>query len=200
MRLGAKLTNFREMSEMLAVLPAEVGNKVMGTAIDAAARPIERRAVENAPANRGALKKSISRVVRKYPGSAVPAIAIVGPNKDFTQSKLQGGGDLKGVDRPANYAHLVEFGYHTRAAERVGETAQEFRAFTAAERRDANRAGRALPSAGRKTVIFVPPNPFLRRAVRDSEGESAAAFEQGCVKGLERETKRLNRMFIKFTR
>jgi hypothetical protein len=198
MRIGAKLTNFKEMATLLEALPPAIATNVMGVAIDQAASPIERNAKDNAPENRGALKKSITRVVRKYPGSKVPAIAIIGPDKNFTQSRLQGGRDLKGYDRPSKTAHLVEFGHYTRAEHTHSrEAASKVRRFTARERQKANAAGVALPAAGRSTVIFVPPNPFLRNAVRDGEAESARGFEDGCVKGLERETKKLSRKIIK---
>lgn len=196
MRIGAKLTNFTEMSEMLEVLPMEVANNVMGTAIDMAAKPIETHARANAPANRGGLKKSITRVVRKYPGSKVPAIAIIGPDKDFTQPRLKGGRDLKGYDRPAKTAHLIEFGFHTRAVDMAVDSPENFRP---GERRTSLRVNKKNRKV-RSVITFVPANPFLRNAVRQGEAAAAAGFEKGCVQGLERETKKLNRKFIKQVR
>lgn len=190
MRIGVKLENFHELRALLGELPGAVGANVMGTAIGDAARPIERLAGLKAPKRFGALARSITHVVKKYPGSRIPAIAIVGPDKDFMVPRAGRNRNLRGVDRPSKYAHLVEFGHLTVPGTNI-DTPEFFRS---GEKR---RAVTVRGGKARTVVTFVPAQPFLRPAATAGAGAAAGAFERGVIKGLERETKRLNKKHIK---
>lgn len=195
MRIGFKLANFAELKALLSNLPAVTEKKVVGVALEKAAGPIERAAKRLAAKDTGALRASITHTLRQYPKKTV---VIIGPDRGYYEGgKRAGKGQARaGMDRPSNYAHLIEFGHLTRNA-KANATAKKFVAHTAKEIAAANAAGRSLPSAGRRTVDFVPARPFLRPAVLQGEAAAAQAFEQGMAKGLEREIKKLNRKIIK---
>jgi HK97 gp10 family phage protein len=195
MRIGVALGGFKELQAMLSTLPAVTEKKVIGVALEAAARPIVRRAKSLAAKRTGALRNSITHALRQY---AKTSMVIIGPDKGYYEGgKRVGKGKARaGMDRPANYAHLVEFGFKTRNSA-ANATAKKMVAHTAKQRAAANAMGVALPAAGRRTVDVVPPRPFLRPAVQQGQAAAAAAFEQGVVKGLIRETNKLNRKIIK---
>lgn len=193
-RIGFGLANFKELQAMLANLPAKTEQAVIGVALERAAAPIKREARRLAPKLTGALKASITHVLKKYPKKTM---VIIGPDKDYYEKgkRVKKGGNRLNKDRPANYAHLIEFGHLTRNAAANAKAKRMVR-HTAKEIAAANAAGRALPTAGRRTVEFVAPRPFMRPAVMGQEAAAAQEFEQGVAKGLEREIKKINRKII----
>lgn len=195
MRIGVALEGFAELQALLKVLPARTEQNVVGVSLEAAAAPIERRARALAPVRSGALKKSITHALRKYKNRTM---VIIGPDKAYYDGgqRLKKGASAKGKDRPANYAHLVEFGHIARNGAENAK-ARKFIRFTAKERQAAALAGNILPTAVRRAVTFVPPRPFLRPAVEQGKQAAAEAFRQGMTRGLEREIKKLNRKVIK---
>lgn len=195
LKIGVALGGFDEIKALLAVLPERTQNKVIGVALEAAGRPIVSAAKRLAPKRTGALRASITQVLRRY---GAKAVLVIGPDKNYYEAgkKVKKGAARSGQDRPANYAHLVEFGFRTRNSE-ANAKARKFVAWTGRERAAAAQAGRALPQAGRRTVDFVAPQPFLRPAVQQQQGAAARAFEDGVVKGLVRETNKINRKLIK---
>lgn len=115
MRIGFELTNFAEMRKMLEGLPASAESRVMGDAVKVAAKPIVAAVKARTPRRSGALRRSISAIVKRYP-KAGKVMAIIGPDKGYYGGgkRLKKGESRQGKDRPANYAHLVEFGHKTR--------------------------------------------------------------------------------------
>lgn len=194
MKIGVKLQGFKEATENLRILGPRVEANVIGVAISTAAQPIVKRAKQLAAVRTGALKASITSVLKKYPGKAV---VIIGPDRDYYEAgkRVKGKAGVR-ADRPSKYAHLVEFGFHTRNAA-ANATSKKMIAYTAKEKKAAAEAGRALPSAGRRAVSFVAARPFLRPAVLQGQAEAAISFEKGVAKGLEREIKKLNVKIIK---
>lgn len=195
MRIGFKLAGFTELKALLSVLPAKVEKNVIGVALTSAARPIVRHARRLAAKRTGALRASLTQVLRQYPKKT---LVVIGPDKDYYEGgkRLKKGVRSKGKDRPANYAHLVEFGFRTRNSA-ANASSKKMRAHTAKEIAAANASGISLPSAGRRTVDVVQARPFLRPAALMGAGEAARTFEAGVAKGLEREIKKLNRKIIK---
>lgn len=180
MRIGFTLSNFDEVTKGLRALPAKIEANVIGHALQDAARPIFSRAKSLAAHRTGALRKSITSVLRSYPGKKM---VIIGPDKDY----YEGGKKTKGgTDRPANYAHLIEFGHKTRVDSSGG-----FRKHTSAEIKSANESGVSLPSAGRRKIEYVSPQPFLRPAVQQGTSEAAARFGKSVELGLDKELKKL---------
>ncbi len=114
-RIRQPIRGVEQLRGFLKALPEEVRTSVLGDMCDAGADPMVAAAKTFAPRRTGALKKSIGKVVRKYPQNH-RALAVVGPTrgKYAKGRKIKQGGDFSGADEPSKYAHLVEFGF-TRA-------------------------------------------------------------------------------------
>ena len=176
MKIGFTLTNFGEFAKLLEDLPASVESRVMGTAVEKAVKPIETLAKSKVPVRTGALRKSITTVVRRYPDKG-KIVGIVGPEKGARYlggRKIVRGGSLLNTDRPDKYAHLVEFGHHTAAG--TGAKVSNTKGTSI-------RKGTLTPKA------FVVAQPFLRPAAAQGEPLAAAALADAVTTGLERETK-----------
>lgn len=176
MKIGFTLSNFGEFAKLLEDLPASVESRVMGTAVDQAMKPIVNLAKAKAKVRSGALRKSITSVVRRYPDKG-KIVGIIGPEKGARYlggRKIVRGGSLLKTDRPDKYAHLVEFGHHTAAA-------------TGANVR--NTKGRTIREGTLTPKAWVVAQPFLRPAVAQGEVAAVGALADGVTKGLERETK-----------
>ncbi len=183
MRIGFALSNFKEMRDMLAGLPASVESRVMGDAVGIAAKPIVQAAKAKAPVRSGALRRSIVAAIKRYP-KAGKIMALIGPDKGYygNGKRLKGNADRRGSNRPANYAHLVEFGHYSAAASGA---------------KIADAKGKTIrPNKKRKTAplaaaSFVLPQPFLRPAVLTAGPQAERDLAAGVEKGMEREVKRL---------
>lgn len=176
-RIGFTLSNFDEMRALCAGLPAAMEARVMSDALGVAAKPIVAAAKAKAPVRSGALRRSIIAVVRRYP-KAGKVLAIIGPDKNYYQGgkRVKSGQAKTGMDRPANYAHLVEFGHYSAAA-----TGKSVAATKGTTRRKGNFA----------EASFVRAQPFLRPAVASAGGQATRELARGVQVGMEREVKRL---------
>jgi HK97 gp10 family phage protein len=112
------LTGMAEISAALQGIPEAVKTRIMSTALRAAARPLVVSARAYAPRRTGALRRSISSVIRKYRQGQI-AVAVVGPDKGYYNEGKRAKKGQRGKDRPANYAHLVEFGHVIKPSGRV---------------------------------------------------------------------------------
>lgn len=177
MRIGFALSNFKEMRDMLAGLPASVESRVMGDAVGIAARPIVSAAKAKAPVRSGALRRSIVAVVKRYP-KAGKIMALIGPDKSYYGNgrRLKAGADRRGSNRPANYAHLVEFGHHSAAGSGAKLAATK---------------GKSIRKGTLAAASFVRAQPFLRPAVLTAGPQAERDLAGGVEKGMEREVKRL---------
>ncbi len=95
---------------ILAKWKRGVRNRVLRKAITKAGRPLRKAVKRAAPKETGALRGSISLVVRvthKAKGGIVTG--IIGPKKGYTRPDPKGKGK-RGVRVPTRYAHLVERG------------------------------------------------------------------------------------------
>lgn len=182
MTIGVKLANFTEFAEMLRGLPAAMESRVMGDALGTAAKPIVAAAKQRVPKDTGALRRSLTSVVRRYPRSG-KVIAVIGPDKDYYGSsgkRLRRGQSRYGSNRPSKYAHLVEFGHHTVDS-------------SLGQRRFRGQFLKGKPTATSSKRTWVPARPFLRPAVTLATPEATAALADGVRRGMEREIKRLSR-------
>lgn len=104
-----------EITSVLKELPQNLQTQIMSTALTTAAKPIVNAAKTFAPRRTGALRKSITSVVKKYQKGAVQ-IGIIGPDTQYygNGKRLKKGASRVGADRPVNYAHLVEYGHVKR--------------------------------------------------------------------------------------
>lgn len=175
--IGVELTNFDELRQMLKALPASVESRVMGDAVKVALRPIQRTAKALAPVQTGALRRSISSLVRRYP-KAGKIVGLVGPDNGYFSGgkRLKRGASRAGSSRPSRYAHLVEFGHFSGT--RSG-------AFGGFKKGASIRKGTAAPAS------FIMARPFIRPAVQMGGPAAMAELRRGVEIGLTRETKRL---------
>jgi len=166
------LTGLDGITAVLRGLPADLQAQIMTTAMKVAARPIEQHAKRFAERSRdtGALKKSITHIVKKYRGG-LNATAIIGPDKGFYRGgeRIKAGGNFSKAGKPHKYAHLVEFG-HFIVAPKAGTT---------------RRKGTA------RTLGFVAALPFMRPAVNAGHRETGEALATGIARGIEKTRARL---------
>ena len=173
-----------KLSQLLKDLPLAVRERVLLAATDAAIQPIKTWAKRFAKRSErtGALRNSIIAKTKSYAGGLV-VVGLVGPDRNYyvrgakltVRNGLLRGATSSGVSRPANYAHLIEYGHHTVASIK-GTT---------------RRKKTAIPT--RSGTTWVQPKPFLRPAVLQSRTEQIAAFERSASRGLQREIKALTR-------
>ncbi len=177
MRIGFVLTNFEEMRQLCAGLPASVEARVMSDAVKIAAKPIVNAVKAKAPRDTGALRKSITAIVKRYP-KAGKVMAIIGPDKDYYGGgrRVKDSGSKRGADRPSKYAHLVEFGHYSAAAT----------GFSPITAKGTTRRKGSFPERS-----FVMAQPFMRPGVTAGTPEAARELARGVEVGMEREVRRL---------
>lgn len=152
------ITGAEQLHSVLNGLPEDVRREVLATTMGKAGAHVARKMRDKAPRVTGALAKSISYVVRKY-GKGERTIAVVGPNRKYV---------TKDGARPANYAHLVEFGH------RVAKGG-------ALDRLD----GRGKAGTG-KLGGFVPAKPFMRPGLMAAQASLPQVMFDGVQKGLDK--------------
>lgn len=170
------LTGIEGISAVLKGIPKDLQDQIMAVAVGNAAKPLVAAAKALAPMRTGALKRSLTSVVRKYKNGN--AVAIVGPDNAYygRGKRLKKGQDRRGADKPANYAHLVEFGHYSATASGV--------------------SGRVSKGTTRRKGTFVErsyimPKPFMRPAVQATPDAVGAALAEGVSKGIEKTRARL---------
>lgn len=122
----------------------------------------------------GALRGSLTVKTINYKASG-KAVGLVGPDRAYYRGGKKTGklGALFGADRPANYAHLVEFGHHVVAP------------ISGTSRRKKN----AVPAKNGAT--WVPAKPFIRPALATTGAQQEAEFFRGIAEGFEATRKKL---------
>lgn len=168
---------FDEISALLKELPAAMRADVLEGALVKASRPIQRAMSAKAPRRTGALKRSIAvkGISSKAKGTAA---ALIGPDRNYYQGgkRLKKGADRRGADKPANYAHLVEFGHYS------GTSSEGFGAFA---KGTSLRKGTATPRS------FIRPKPFMRPGFAAGLPQSEAILEREVVASIERVRSRM---------
>jgi HK97 gp10 family phage protein len=174
MTIGFDLPNFAETAALLRELPASVESRVMGDAVGVALKPLQADARARAPRESGALKRSISVKVKRYPNTG-KIVGLVGPSKEYFSGgvRVKAGQSRRGANRPSNYAHLVEYGHHVVAPIK-GTSRRKYSARPA-----------------KSGTTWVAARPFLRPAYAAQKGAVISGLGNGVAKGIEREGKRL---------
>lgn len=195
MRIGFTLSNFEEMRQLCRDLPPAVESRVMGDAVKVAAAPIVKAAKLKTPVRTGALRRSITAVVKRYP-RAGKVMALIGPDtRYYSKGKgLDKKADRRGADRPANYAHLVEFGHHIAkggALRDQHEIVSTVITDSKGRIRRVRKKGTVVEKASGTATMFVLPQPFLRPAVMSAGAQAQAELARGVEVGMKREIKRL---------
>lgn len=184
MRIGFTLSNWEEMRALLLNLPPSVESRILGDALSVAAKPIVNAAKARAPVDTGALRRSITAVVKRYP-KAGKVMAIIGPSRGYFRNgkRLKPGGDFRGGAAPANYAHLVEFGHFSAAATGTSVATAKGSAI-----RRKNPKSKKTEFQARS---FILPRAFLRPAVLTAKPAVEGQLAKGVEVGMAREIKRL---------
>lgn len=158
---AGRLAGLDDLQAVLQGVPQDLRGRILADGVRAGARPIRDGARRLAPRDTGALAKSIDIVVRRYRGAAV---AVVGPDRSYYRGRkrVKRGESARGAARPANYAHLVEFG-HVAVA---------------------NRKGTSLRKGTATALGYVPAKPFLRPAVLGAAGAAGDAIHRAVAEGV----------------
>lgn len=137
-----------ELTKVLQGIPADVRAAILEPACVKAARPIRDASARFAPRRTGALKASIAikGISNKSKGTAA---ALIGPDRNYYKGgrRLRKNSDRRGADKPANYAHLVEFGHMS------GTSSEKFGGFD---------KGKTIRKKTASAKSFVLPQPFMR--------------------------------------
>jgi len=164
------ITGMGELNALLMELPKEVRAVALASAVKDAAQPLKlwQKRYARRSERTGALRDSIDHKIKVYRETGT-AVAIVGPNRNYYisgQKIAKGKLITEGADRPAHYAHLIEFGHHA-VVPRKGTTLRKGTAKLAKK-------------------SWVPPIPFVRPAVVMARTEMATAFDVGMTRGIEK--------------
>lgn len=166
-----RLEGLDEIRATLRQLPEETQKKVLAVALKRAAAPLVRSAKYYASRSvkTGALRASLGAVIKK--GKDGRSYAIVGPLRDYYRAgkRIKKGGDFRGADKPANYAHLVEFGHYSAASSGLSR---------------AQLKGKSRRKGTLVAKSFVPAKPFLRPALMATQGEIGAQMAEGIRDGI----------------
>lgn len=162
------VTGITQLTEVLHMVPMDMAGEILGRAVAEAIKPIEIAAKRFARRSEetGALRESITHKVKVYPQTG-KAVGLVGPDRAYYSrgKKLKGALSVLAAGnrrKPANYAHLVEYG-HVAVAPRKGTT----------------RRKRTATDVG-----FVPAKPFIRPAVLTTTAQQLEGFTRGIEIGL----------------
>ena len=172
-----KLEGFAGLERALDALGPKVAVKVLKAAVKASGGPVKKAAKSNAPRSTGLLRLSIGdRTVRSK--RAPVAYTVIGARISFKGKKAtdaRSKGVRAAFARPANYAHLVEFG-------------------TAEHWIRARKQG-VLSFAGIITkVVRHPgsrPQPFMRSAFNASQRRALSVMGKKAWSGIAKEAKRV---------
>lgn len=167
------LTGGESIWAVLRGLPEALQTTILADGVEAAAKPVERAARRLVTVRTGALRQSINHKVVRGKGKAF-AMALIGPDRGSYRAgkRVQKGSDSRGADKPANYAHLVEFGHITVKGGK-GEKGKTLRKKTAT------------------ATGFVPAKPFMRPAIVQAEAECSVALLDGIARGIDKARDRL---------
>jgi HK97 gp10 family phage protein len=144
-----------DLFKVLEGIPADVRSEILERACVKAAEPIRAATSRAAPKRSGALKASIAikGISNKQKGTAA---ALIGPDRNYYRGgkRVKANGDRRGADRPANYAHLVEFGHLS------GTSSEKFGGFEKGSALKPSKTGARTKQATARS--FVLPRPFMR--------------------------------------
>lgn len=170
-----------ELSAALRALPDDMRKTILVQGVKAAIQPILTAAKRFAKRSEdtGALRESLTTKTKAYPNTG-KAVGLVGPDRAYYRKGKKTGklGALYANRRPANYAHLVEYG-HAIVAPKAGTSRRK---KTAVDIRDSSGASR-----------FVAPRPFIRPAVVTTHDQQAQEFYKGIASGFEKTRRRMMR-------
>lgn len=202
----------RDMNDLSAALRSiaspEVQAEILERGVKAACEPIlvaAKRYAKRSEAT-GALRDSLTiKTVRYVNGGKAVAVGLVGPDRKYRSRgkvvKALGAlfaakrGDIR---RPANYAHLVEFGHaiarggslrgkYELRLEGIGKFSKNGKELKRWKR------GAMVEAPKGAVAGYVPAKPFLRPAMITTRAQQSAAFQAAVAAGLDSQLRKLNR-------
>lgn len=191
--------SFDDLRSVLRAISKDLAAEVLEEGVRAACQPIlvaAKRYAKRSEAT-GALRDSLTIKTVAYEGSG-KAVGLVGPDRAYRVKGRKVGklgalfGALRGdIRRPANYAHLVEYGH---AIAKGGSLRPKYNTTLvgigqfSSKGKELKRWKRTGISAPAKGTVggHVPAKPFLRPAVVTTRSQQHAAFEGAVGKGLDR--------------
>ena len=179
-----KFSGLAGIRDVLKKLPDETQKKVLRPAIGKAAKPLLSAAKARVPVRTGALRASLTSLVRRGKKDGL-YYAAVGPSSDYFLGgkRVRGNQSKAGADKPANYAHLVEFGHMSAAATGVD---------VATAKGTRRRRGKKGSDQAFTPRSFVLPQPFMRPAMMSSRDQVEKVLAAEIRKGLEDAVNRIN--------
>jgi len=180
----------------------EAGIKAAADPLLVAAKRFAKRSEDT-----GALRDSLTIKTDSYPTPGHPvAVALVGPDRGYRVKgrKINGVAALlaakKGLLRkPANYAHLIEFGHAIAVGGSLRDTHElklvgtgRYSLKTGKELKRWKKGAVKTRATGR-SAGFVPPRPFIRPATMLTKGKQNTEFAKALEKEMARELSRLTR-------
>lgn len=139
-----------QLTAALQGMPAAIRSGILARSVKKAAQPIAEAMRRMAPRRTGSLRASIAVKVVEDSKKGT-AMAIIGPDRNYYSGtkKLSKYASKQGANKPANYAHLVEFGHHTAARSGV---------FGGMAKGSSRKRGKNTSHDS----AFVLPQPFIR--------------------------------------
>lgn len=169
------LYGVQNLTRALEALSEDVRAEVLGVAVKKAIEPIKIAAKRFAKRSErtGALRASITTKVVVYKQNG-KAVGLVGPDRAYYSrgKKVKKLGLLHADARPANYAHLVEYGHHAVAP----------------------RKGSSIRKKTASVTGWVAAKPFIRPAVMTTLVQQHTAFAKGIEAGIEKTLRKYERL------
>lgn len=185
---------------MIASLRPSSQARIISDSIRIGAKPIVTMAKSLVPRKTGALRRSLTAIVRTYPEKG-KVIGFIGAERGyFKQSgkrgvrKLRAGEDKRGSESPSNYSHLVENGHRIAKGGSLRDKYELVLTKPDGKKRRWRR-GRKI-AEGKGTVTgYVRPKPFLAPAVSAGQPAADNAIADGFGRAIELEYKKAARKF-----
>lgn len=189
------------LSFALRTISDEMRSTVLESALRATCQPVLVAAKRFAKRSErtGALRESLTIKTVAYP-AAGKAIGLVGPDRGYYSGRLKItrlNASLRNAEKPASYAHLVEFGHHVVTG---GSLRRQYN-HVLVETGGVTKTGKAIMRWKRGTVrsqgkgaikSWVPAKPFIRPALLTTTAQQSAAFTKAIEDGLNRSIAKAN--------
>lgn len=195
------LTGVSDLRGFLGELKLQTQDRVIAETVKAAAAPIVADAKKRVVERTGALKKSLTAVVKKqkrtgatvaYIGAQVGYFSANKTTKGGYKTKRWKAGDSADMYvAPYKYSHLVEYGHRSvhggGALPNYGEKVKGVW--------NAINEGKSIRKGTVGATSFVPPRPFLSPAFEAGKTQAEAKIIEGFEKAVAREYERAKRKF-----
>lgn len=191
-----------------AISSPETQAEILEKAVKAACQPILVAAKRYAKRSEqtGALRDSLTIKTKSYVNdNRAVAVGMVGPDRKYrVRGKIAGALSVlfaaaKGnARRPADYAHLVEYGHRIAKGGNLRDKHELTLVRTGAYSKSGRevrrwRRGKIIEAAKGTVAGHVPAKPFLRPALVTTRAQQSAAFEAVVAAAMDSQLRKFNR-------